>query len=64
MRHSESARAFRLRVLLAGLALSSISLAQVPGEVKSFQKISMIEGGFTGSLDNLDRFGVSCAVLV
>ncbi|MCH8251540.1 MAG: IPTL-CTERM sorting domain-containing protein [Planctomycetes bacterium] len=33
------------------------------GTVKSHQKISDTEGGFTGILDNIDRFGISVASL-
>jgi hypothetical protein len=33
------------------------------GTVKSHQKISDTEGGFTGNLDDLDRFGISAASL-
>jgi len=33
------------------------------GTVKSFQKISDLEGGFTGTLDNFDIFGISVASL-
>ena len=33
------------------------------GTVKTHQKISDTEGGFTGTLDNYDHFGASVALL-
>ena len=40
-----------------------ILLLNTDGTVKSHQKISNTEGGFTGILDDVDRFGVSVASL-
>ena len=36
--------------------------AQPAGWVQSHQKISDTEGGFTGMLDDVDRFGVSAGL--
>ncbi len=44
------------------LAAASSALAQ-PGWVLSHQKISDTEGGFTGTLDDIDQFGTSVASL-
>ncbi|UCD37282.1 MAG: VCBS repeat-containing protein [Fidelibacterota bacterium] len=53
--------------LIVGFALFIVShlAAQFPsdGTVKSFQKISATEGGFSATLDNSDFFGISTAAL-
>ena len=50
-------------VALAPLALIA-NFAQVqPGWMLSHQKISDTQGGFTGTLDNNDRFGIAAASL-
>ncbi len=51
---------FLLLVMLLGT--TSIVHAQ-PGTVKAYQKISAVEGGFTGMLADGDRFGNSIALL-
>ena len=52
---------------LAGLLLATVvlgaSYAQEPGEVISHQKVSAVEGGFVGPLDDGDFFGWAVAGL-
>ena len=54
---------FRATILFAAFALITTVIAGVPyaatGEVKSHQKISDTQGGFTGTLDDLDQLGIS-----
>jgi len=45
----------------AGRGAVWVLLLNADGTVKSHQKISNLEGGFTGSLDDYDYFGVSVA---
>ena len=46
------------------LAISTVPMAQAQtGTVKSYQKISVTQGGFTGVLDNVDLFGRSVTSL-
>ena len=58
-------KAARLLCLLACLLLAVFTSAAMAanGEVLSHQKISDTEGGFTGMLDDNDRYGVSVASL-
>ena len=48
-------------VLLPALMLAAPTLMAQPGAVQSHQKISDTAGGFTGTLDDDDRFGRSVA---
>jgi hypothetical protein len=50
-------------VLAVALISTSPIAAQCPGEVKSYQKISLLHGGFVGPLDDLDTFGGAVALL-
>ncbi|MBI4468415.1 MAG: FG-GAP repeat protein, partial [Acidobacteria bacterium] len=49
-------------LVLGGGVPSGSTLAQV-GTVKSFQKISSTEGGFTGTLNDTDIFGFASAAV-
>ena len=57
----DAAHAVLLLALL--LVLAGPALMAQPGTVLSHQKISSTEGGFTGTLHNGDRLGVSVAAL-
>jgi len=50
-------------VLATALILGAPVRAQCPGEVKSYQKISLLSGGFPGPLDDQDNFGGAAALL-
>ena len=54
-------------VVVAVVALAVVMIGQraqaQPGTVLSHQKISDTQGGFTGTLDNNDLFGISASSL-
>ena len=61
---SESKHVFASAALTASLVLTAAqSAAAQPGTVLSHQKISSTEGGFTGTLDNGDLFGIAAISL-
>ena len=49
--------------VMCGVLVGTGAAHAQPGTVLSHQKISDTEGGFTGTLDNVDRFGTSVALL-
>lgn len=51
------------RLLIIGLVLATTPLAWSDVAVASYQKISDVEGNFSGSLDNSDHFGRSVAAI-
>ena len=52
-----------LCIMLVWTLLAVVPAQAQPGWVLSHQKISDTEGGFTGTLDNGDGFGISVASL-
>ena len=50
-------------VAALGVVMSGQRAHAQPGTVLSHQKISDTQGGFTGTLDNNDRFGISASSL-
>ena len=50
-------------VVALAVVMSGQRVQAQPGIVLSHQKISATKGGFTGELDDVDRFGVSVASL-